>query len=469
MYKLKLKPRIHADSDVWRAAGQVCNILYESGHECYAVGGAVRDLVLGKEPSDIDLATDALPGEVKKIFSKAGCKVYPTGEKYGTVTVTCDNEHYFEVTTFRGEKYTRDSRKPIVTFSKSLKDDMRRRDFTINALAYDFRTSEIIDFFGGLEDLRKGIIRAVGTPERRFREDPLRIFRMCRFAATYNFTISPETFEAAKKMSSHLDKISIERMVQETRKAFIKSNKPSIYISCLVDTGAMKHMIPEIYDTIDQEQPPPHMETVYEHTMLALDFTPNDFALRMAALLHDIAKPHTYRPGKKPAFPGHAERGAEMADKILRRLRLSNRERETIVKLVRHHDILLSDHVSNDREARRTLLKLSRAGLTREEIEMLMRLVESDTKATLGLSEEKIVKTWEKLALLRRWLYSTPLDRRELAITGDDLVKIGVKPRAIGRILEKLLDYVAEDPSRNTKGTLRKRAKILAKSMGVLS
>ncbi len=464
---MKLKLSYKAVGRLWDGAREVCNILYNAGKECYAVGGAVRDLVMGREPHDIDLATNARPNEVKEIFSKAGCKTIPTGEKYGTITVTCDGSRFYEVTTFRGEKYRRGSRKPIVTFSDSILEDLERRDFTINAMAYDFRDDTIIDPFGGIEDIRKGVIRAVGDPDKRFLEDPLRIFRMCRFSSIYGFKIDKGTFNAAKRKSGELKWVSMERKVEETKKAFFKSDKPSMFVECLVDTGAMMYMIPELYKTVNVDQPPPHRETVYEHTLIALDNTPKDFVTRMAVLLHDIGKPDTKRD-TKPFFPKHAEVGAKIAENIVRRLKLSRDEMSSIVNLVRNHDFLLSNNVNSDRDARRILLKLARNGLSRRDIERLLEIVEADTKATLGLPREKIVRVWDSIERIRKWLPATPLDRRELAISGNDLLSIGVEPRKMNKIFNKLLEWVVDDPSRNNRDELIMRARILAKSMGAL-
>jgi len=451
---------------LWDSARGVCSILYNNGYECYAVGGAIRDQLLGKEPHDIDLATDAKPDEVKEIFRRNSCKVYDTGTKFGTVTVTCDDENYFEVTTFRGEKYRRGSRKPKVTFSKSIYDDVKRRDFTINALAYDFRTGKVLDFFNGLEDLKNGIIRAVGDPEERFREDPLRIFRMCRFASTLGFRIDEETFNAAKKVAEELKWISMERKTEETHKAFIKSDKPSTYIKCLMDCDAMKYYIPELYELENVEQPPPHREDVLEHTLIALDHTPNDYITRMAALLHDIAKPEVKRDSK-PYFPRHEEKSAVKAERILRRTRHSRKETDSIVNLVRNHGFLLSGKIRDDKQARRTILRLARNGVRGKDLDRLIDLVKADTMATLGLSDYEVAETEKSLELIEKWKF-IPTTRFELDINGRDLLDAGIEPKSMNWIFNKLLDYVADDPTRNNKETLMKRAIQLAKSIGAI-
>ena len=455
------------ESEVWKQARHICSILYENGKQCYAVGGAVRDLVLGKEPHDIDLATDALPEEVKEIMEKAGCRTYPTGERFGTITVTCDGKHYYEITTFRGEKYIRGSRKPIVTFSKNLMDDLKRRDFTFNAMAYDFLSGEIIDPFGGLEDLEKGTIRAVGDSEERFKEDPLRIFRMCRFASILGFDIDEKTMEAAKKVSHELEWVSMERKTEEMKKALTKSKKPSIFISCLVESGAMRYYIPEIYETIGVSQPPPHGEDVYEHILETLDNTPNDYTLRMSALLHDIAKPRVKRE-TKPFFPRHEKVGAEMARDIMRRTKHSRKEVEEVAKLVENHMHLWHTKIENDLEARRTILRLAKRGVRDQLLEKLLDLFMADAKATKKLPPEELMKVKRKIELINRWKY-IPTSRKQLAVDGYDLMAIGIKPVYLGLIFDILLEYVAEDPSRNTKEQLLKKAKTFAKSIGALA
>ena len=460
-------PEIKVDIKFPDSAIEICTILRKHNKKCYIVGGAVRDRLLGKEPHDIDIATDAVPDEVERIFSSSGCKTYPTGKQYGTITVTCDGKNFFEVTTFRGEKYRRGTRKPVVTWSKSIYDDLARRDFTINAMAYDPIDKVLIDPFGGYEDLKNGIIRAVGNARERFEEDPLRIFRMCRFASVLGYEIDEETFKAATEKSSELSWIPMERKTEEFKKAFLKSDSPSYFVECLVRTGAMHHYIPEVYDMIGVYQPPPHAEDVYSHTLLTLDnIATKDYELRMAALLHDIGKPKVKRK-TRPYFPKHAEVSAEMSEKILRRTRHSSSEIRKIKTLIKEHSKATEYVPKNDVEARKLLRRLIRDGLKREWIDEYIELVKADTKATLALPREKKEAVETGLGLISEWR-NAPLERKDLAITGYDLLALGVEPRKIGVILEKLVDYVVEDPSRNNRETLLRRAMVLAKSMGAL-
>jgi len=329
-------------------------------------------------------------------------------------------------------------------------------------MAYDPIEKVLVDPFGGYEDLKKGIIRAVGRPEERFKEDPLRIFRMCRLASTLHFNIDERTFEGAKRVVDELSWIPKERMTEEFKKAFTKSDKPSIFVNYLVETGAMKYYIPEIYDTINVEQPPPHMETVYEHLLLTIDnIKTRDYELRMAGLLHDIGKPKVKRE-EKPYFPKHEEVSAEMAKKILERTKHSRRAIDKIVKLIKTHMILWHRKLKDDLQARRTLRSLAKEKLPKDLLDEYLELVEADAKATLGLSEKEFDEIMKSIELVRKWRY-IPVDRKELAITGSDLVEIGVEPRCIGKILEKLVDYVVDDPTRNTKEVLLRKARVLAK------
>ncbi|RLG87279.1 MAG: polynucleotide adenylyltransferase [Thermoprotei archaeon] len=449
------------------SAVEICRILRRHGKECYIVGGAVRDKLLGKEPHDIDIATDAVPDETERIFSSAGCRTYPTGKQYGTITVTCDGRNFFEVTTFRGEKYRRGSRKPEVTWGRSIREDLSRRDFTINAMAYDPIDGVLVDPFGGYEDLRNGIIRAVGDARERFSEDPLRIFRMCRFASVLGYEIDRDTFEAAKEKSDELSWIPMERKTEEFRKAFLKSESPSYFVDCLVKSGAMRHYMPEVYDMIGVQQPPPHMEDVYTHALIALDsIATKDYELRMAALLHDIGKPKVRRE-TRPYFPRHAEVSADMAEEMLRRTRHTSKEVRKIGVLVRNHMKVHELAPRTGRDARRLLRRLVKDGLEKEWVDEYIELVRADTKATLGLPRDRVEAVERGLELLSEWR-NAPVDRRDLAISGRDLVELGVEPRKIGAILEKLVDYVVEDPSRNEREALLRRAAVLAKSMGAL-
>ena len=334
-------------------------------------------------------------------------------------------------------------------------------------MAYDPIEKVLVDPFGGYEDLKKGIIRAVGRPEERFKEDPLRIFRMCRLASTLHFNIDERTFEGAKRVVDELSWIPKERMTEEFKKAFTKSDKPSIFVNYLVETGAMKYYIPEIYDTINVEQPPPHMETVYEHLLLTIDnIKTRDYELRMAGLLHDIGKPKVKRE-EKPYFPKHEEVSAEMAKKILERTKHSRRAIDKIVKLIKTHMILWHRKLKDDLQARRTLRSLAKEKLPKDLLDEYLELVEADAKATLGLSEKEFDEIMKSIELVRKWR-NIPADRKELAITGSDLVEMGVEPRCIGKILEKLVDYVVDDPTRNTREVLLRKARVLAKSIGCL-
>src|SRR5579863_8471206 len=335
----------------------IVRTLREHGHEAYLVGGCVRDLLLGREPADYDVATGATPGEVMRIFPET----YAVGEQFGVVLVpsperdvasdatSSDATGYFspranvvEVATFRSDIGYSDGRHPDeVRFSQDPREDVERRDFTINGLLLDPATNEVLDFVGGRKDLEAGIIRSIGDPDRRFAEDKLRMLRAVRFAARFAYTIEPGTFHAIRKTASHIDEVSRERVRDELTRMLIEGHARQTFL-LLDKTGLLRDVMPEIEAMKGVEQPPEfHPEgDVFVHTMPLLENLPHPCppTLAWGGLLHDVGKPPTFRRAPdRIRFDSHVDVGVKMAEAILRRLRFSNDDTAQILALVDNH------------------------------------------------------------------------------------------------------------------------------------
>ena len=312
----------------------ILDTIHKAGFEAYIVGGCVRDAVLGKEPSDWDITTNALPGDVKKLFRRT----IDTGIEHGTVTVMLGKEGY-EVTTYRIDGKYEDSRHPSeVTFTRDLVEDMRRRDFTINAMAYNDEEG-LVDHFGGIDDLEKKIIRCVGSPVERFTEDALRIMRAVRFAAQLDYEIEEETRIAIKELSPNLRKISAERIQTELVK-LITSDHPE-RIRTAYELGITAVVIPEFDKCMWTEQVNiHHMYNVGDHIIETLRYVINDRVLRITMLMHDIGKPETMLMDDEGVshFYGHELVSAQMADKIMKRLKFDRDTMDRVCNLIKYHD-----------------------------------------------------------------------------------------------------------------------------------
>ncbi len=309
----------------------------QQGRSFFLVGGAIREQLLDNSVDEWDAATDALPDEIVTILRQVGAKDIGTiGRQYGTITATFHGEP-IEITTFRGEQYQEDSRKPVASFSKTIVEDMSRRDFTINALAFNPKTEELIDQFDGLGDLKQKIIRAVGDPAARFHEDPLRMLRAIRFAVRLDFTIEDETLRSIKQEKDRVGLLSPERVAGEMNKMLL-AKQPSRGVQLLTETGLINYVLPELIPSIDLEFDPREHKDIYQHILQVLDQTPASLELRWCALLHDIAKPQTrQKVGGEYHFLGHENLGAKVARDVLRRFRYSNDFIQTVVQLVRLH------------------------------------------------------------------------------------------------------------------------------------
>lgn len=424
--------------------------LNKEGYEAYVVGGCVRDSLLGKEPKDWDITTNSLPHDTKALFDKT----IDTGLKHGTVTVVINSENY-EITTYRIDGEYSDNRRPDkVEFTTSLKDDLSRRDFTINALAYN-PTSGIMDYFGGIEDLDNQIIRAVRNADERFKEDALRMLRAIRFSAQLDFQIESKTLKAISENNELINNISPERIREELTKMLVSPNPYKLLL--LHDTGLLKFILPEFENCIGvQQNNPYHMYSVSEHTIIAVSNIENDKVLRWAMLLHDIGKPITKSTDLKGTdhFYGHQKASMDLSLDILKRLRFDNKSIDLILKLVEYHDMKIDCDSKSIKSALRImgqevffmLLKVKEADMRAQNVIYLEpRLAELDNIRCLS---ESIIKSSECYSL------------DTLAVNGNDLIKLGVRQgKEIGLILNKLLDIVIQTPEMNTYSELCKIVK----------
>jgi poly(A) polymerase len=412
-------------------AADICRKLHASGFKAYLVGGCVRDLVLGREPEDYDVATDAHPARVQELFPSS----VDVGARFGVILVVA-NSAQVEVATFRSDVGYSDGRHPDrVEYSNLPEEDVRRRDFTINGLMLDMETQQILDFVGGRDDLRQGIVRAIGTPELRFREDRLRMVRAVRFAARFGYVIEPATFQAIVAAAPHITAVSAERLRDEITK-LLTEGAARLSFELLDGTGLLKACLPEIAAMKGVTQPPEfHPEgDVWVHTLLMLEnLAPGSPAtLAWAVLLHDVGKPPTFRSveetGDRIRFDGHAEIGARMAVTICRRLRFSVDDMEQIEALVANH--LRFKDVFQMRPA--TLKRFVRLPRFEEEHLALHRL---DCLASHG--------SLDAYEFVRRFLRETPPEevRPPKLLTGEDLKAMGFRP---GPLFKEILQAVEE-------------------------
>jgi poly(A) polymerase len=322
----------------------IIRTLRDQGHQAYLVGGCVRDLLLGREPADYDIATSATPDEVMRVFPET----YAVGAQFGVVLVpsagssgASGEENTVEVATFRSDIGYSDGRHPDeVRFTKDPREDVQRRDFTINGLLLDPITNEVLDYIGGQTDLKAKIIRAIGDPERRFAEDKLRMLRAIRFAARFGYSIEPATFAAIQKLAAGIHQVSRERVRDELTKMLTEGHARQAFL-LLDESGLLREVLPEVSAMKGIEQPPQfHPEgDVFVHTLLLLENLPHPCPSTLAwgALLHDVGKPATFRVADRIRFDGHVDVGVRMTEEICERLRFSNNDTEQIVALVANH------------------------------------------------------------------------------------------------------------------------------------
>ena len=423
----------------------IINNLQLHGYEAFAVGGCVRDSILARRPQDWDITTSARPEEIKRLFRRT----VDTGIEHGTVTVLLGKDS-FEVTTYRVDGAYEDSRHPSeVRFTNRLEEDLKRRDFTINAMAYNDDV-RLVDAFGGMQDLNHHLIRCVGNPVERFTEDALRILRAVRFSAQLNFPIEPETAEAVRKLAPNLRNISAERIQAELVKLLVSPHPERLqdaYELCIT-----RIILPEWDAMVGVEQDTPHHKyDVAEHTLRAMKNVKRDKILRLTMLFHDMGKPSvkTTDENGRDHFKGHALVSEELARRILRRLKFDNETIRVVTRLVCYHDYRVEATPKNVRRA------MNRIGVDLFPYYLAVRM--ADVKAQSPYQRREKI---ENIVEMRR-LYQEILEKKEcitlrqLAVGGRDLMNLGMKPgRELGSMLSELLEYVLDDPERNKKDIL---------------
>ena len=432
----------------------------ENQKDFYIVGGALRDQLLGRDHHEWDAATDARPNEIVEILENVGAKkIGLIGKRFGTITATFQSEP-IEITTYRTEQYSDNSRNPVVKFGSDLSDDLARRDFTINALAYDPLSKKLIDRHGGQDDLKLKKIRAVGDPSERFYEDPLRMLRAIRFSTELDFDIDHKTLLAINNNKERFGLLSVERIQQELNKILL-SPQPSKGIELLKDSALIAYVIPELLPSIDIKSDPREHKDIYQHIIQVLDNTPPKLELRWCAILHDIAKPLTRKKiAGEYHFLGHETVGAKMAREILTRLRYPNTFIKYVSKLVRLHQRIPNDDGQwTDGAVRRFVRD---AG---ELLDDLFIFAEADST---GRNERKKSKYGDKRAKLKERITKleklAEIARLKSPLSGKDLMELFHRPAGkwIKPIKEELLRQVIEGDLAQDD---RDNAIIIAKSL----
>lgn len=432
-------------------ANYIIKTLQNAGFEAYAVGGCVRDSILGRDPQDWDITTSARPAQVKALFPHT----IDTGLQHGTVTILREKTGY-EVTTYRIDGAYEDGRHPKeVTFTPELKEDLKRRDFTINAMAYNNRAG-LIDLFGGMEDIRKGVIRCVGSARERFGEDALRMLRAVRFSAQLGYDIEEEAREGIRQLAPALQGISAERIQAELVKILTSPHPDRLREAYRL--GITGIFLPEFDRAMETKQHHPHHQySVGEHILQSLLAVRADRILRLTMLFHDIGKPvvKTVDEDGTTHFHGHAAVSAELAAQILKRLKFDNDTVAMVKKLVLYHDY------GNSVEPTMRILRHALNRIGEEAFPALFEVKYADIMAQSDyLRREKLerLKSWERMygEVLRQ---NQCVSLKTLAVSGSDLIAAGMKPgRELGAVLQKLLELVLEEPSRNTRERLLEEA-----------
>lgn len=421
---------------------EVLNKLHDSGYEAYCVGGCVRDYLLGQCPQDYDITTSALPEQIINVFD--GYRLLTVGLKHGTVTVIID-KHTIEITTFRIDGDYNDHRHPsMVGFTVNLAEDLARRDLTINAMAYNDKVG-LVDLYGGADDLKKGVIKCVGDPMKRFDEDGLRILRALRFASRYGFKIDKATSDAIHRLKYLLSFVSAERINTELCGILIGDCHDILYNYCDV----ICEIIPEMYACIGFEQHSKyHDKTVYGHIVATVAAAEPTVEARLTMLLHDIGKPDSFfMKDGVGHFYGHADVSCEISEKILERLRFSNKIKEEVLFLIKNHGIVIND---DNRSIRR--------GLARYGAERFLKLIKVHYYDTCGkspayFSEKELFKSIETHTgeYLEK---EPPMSLKELKVNGSDLALLGINGKETGETLRFLLEQVIDGNCENNKDKL---------------
>lgn len=431
---------------------QILTTLQENGYEAYAVGGCVRDSILGREPGDWDITTSAFPLQTKELFERT----FDTGIEHGTITVLLDGEG-FEVTTYRIDGKYEDSRHPKeVTFTRSLTEDLKRRDFTINAMAYN-EEQGLVDIFGGIEDLKRKKIRCVGNAVERFTEDALRIMRAIRFSGQLGFEIEEDTRKAITLLAPNLKNISAERIQTELVKLVVSPHPELLREAYRL--GITKEILPEFDRMMETKQETPHHNAnVGEHTIRAMQGVEPDKILRLTMLLHDSGKPAKKTMDEKNVahFKGHAKVSTVIAKEILTRLKFDNDTMRKVTKLVEYHDYRMAAEPKN---VRRAMNRISE-----ELFPYYMKIRRADVLAQSEFKRKEKIQNLDEIEELYAEIVKAGqcVSLKRLAVTGKDLIGIGIKPGpVIGVVLDQLLQIVIEEPEKNDRDVLLKTAKEL--------
>lgn len=447
-------------SDIPKVVLNISETLESGGFEAYLIGGCVRDLLIGKKPKDWDLTTNATPDEIQSLYAED--KTFCNND-FGTVGVKNEETtdatlEVIEVTPYRTEGTYSDARRPDeVKFGVSLEEDLKRRDFTVNAIAYRPKDELLVDLFGGIDDIKKKRLKTVGDPDERFGEDALRMMRAVRLAAELNFAIESETMASIIRNNKQLGRISIERISDEFEK-IINSSVPMQGIVFLERLGLIDYIIPEIRDSIGCEQGGIHAYDVYEHLLRTCQAAADkgfSTELRYAALLHDIAKPATRRKGgknKEYSFYGHEVVGAKMTKKILERLKMPREFTHNVTNLVRWHMFFSDPEEITLAAVRRTIVRIGE-----DHIEDLLNLRVCDRIGT-GRPKEQPFRFRKYKAMVDEALRD-PISVKMLKINGDIIMeKTGEKPgKRLGYILHALMEEVLVDPGKNNENYLETR------------
>lgn len=419
--------------------------LEQEGHEAYIVGGCVRDALLKREPEDWDITTSASPFQVKKIFRRT----IDTGIQHGTVTVMLEKDG-FEVTTYRIDGAYEDGRHPSsVQFTSNLKEDLKRRDFTINAMAYNLKTG-IVDLFGGQDDLKAGIIRCVGNAAERFTEDALRILRAIRFASQLGFQIEEQTQQGIRTLASNLSKVSQERIQVEMTKLLVSPHPEQLRIA--YELGVTAVILPELDAIMPLKQNNPyHCYTVGNHTIAMVEQIRATKVLRWTALLHDIGKLQTHKIDEngQDHFYGHAEKSAVQAKQILRRFKFDNDTIDKVSCLILYH----AYHLRRDKKIIRRCMNKIGVDL----FEDLLEVMRADTMAKSNYQKQERLEDIIEIKKLYKEIVADHecITLKQLDVNGQDLIQIGILPgKQMGELLNKMLDYVLEHPEANRKEVL---------------
>jgi len=437
-----------------QTVNEIIRIIEKNNEEAYIVGGCIRDTIMDKNPKDWDVATSALPNQVVNFFERTEFKTIDLSKKHGTIVLIKDGKAY-EVTTFRVEEEYTDHRHPDeVRFVKDLERDLKRRDFTMNALAYS-ESKSLVDLFDGVTDIKNKIIRCVGNPIKRFNEDALRILRGVRFSSQLDFEIENRTFEAMKKKINLIEFISMERIQNEFNK-IILSNQPSKGLLQLKTIGALERIIPELKKTYNFNQcNPNHHLDVFEHSLEVLEHTPKELSLRLAAIFHDVGKPDTFFKDDSGIghFYDHEKKSLEIAEGILKRMKYSNEIIEKTLIIIDEHMTVYSDEFS-DKAVKRLMKRIEPMS-----IDQLVAFQIADIKATANPKKFKhVIALKNRVEGIKN--RKEPLSIKDLAIDGNDLMSLGIpEGKTIGNILNYLFEKVLEKPELNNQSKLMKLAK----------